>query len=588
MTATESVYVSVSETEVEFEPEIETVSHATFQAPELKEVAALFPNYDVHGLIACGGMGAVYHATQRSLDRGVAIKILPREFSQDEEFRVSFEAEAKAMAKLNHPNLIGVYDFGDVAGLLYIVMEYVPGSSLYAVSHGRALEQDDALKLVIDVCHGLAHAHQYGVLHRDIKPSNILLDDNYSPKIGDFGLASALENQVQEGDQIFGTPGYTAPEVIDPPHTFDQRADIFSVGVMLHELLTGNTPNGEEPLSALPRNANPRLRATIQRAIHPNPEARHASADELAAELEKIRAFPNSLLITSSVTAKAPGPMSRPGALHKSTASSGIGGARPMVLQQSAASSGSRVARPMPRHRMVKKSSSSGAGFLFLLLIAVAAAAYFLVIKPNMEESETVAPPRVRPAPASDTPTSYTPPEIQKPTRRKTVAEEGVKPMDDVDAFFTRAVGIMKDRIRGDLERYRQGLQGNTLDFETQAKQVISQMDDDSAGPLLTELAAAMESWKTQDYAMADALPPALSDIAAIQEIFMKYHAAQLRFRSRFYQKLRSEQAVYITGLQKQIGRYRESNDSVAIRLLEKEIARLGAEPGYYEFLISQ
>jgi len=108
----------------------ESENEGTFEAPGVEEVAALFPAYEVHSLIACGGMGAVYRATQRSLDREVAIKILPREFSNDQEFRSGFESEAKAMGKLNHPNLIGVYDFGEVDGMLFIVMEYVHGQSL--------------------------------------------------------------------------------------------------------------------------------------------------------------------------------------------------------------------------------------------------------------------------------------------------------------------------------------------------------------------------------------------------------------------------------------------------------------------------
>lgn len=356
--------------EIEPETEAPPASHVVFEAPDLHEVAGLFPTYDIYSLIACGGMGAVYHGNQRSLDRHVAIKILPRALSRDPEFRVIFESEAKAMAKLNHPNLIGVYDFGEVSGLLYIIMEYVPGSSLYEVSHGRVVHQDDALKMVISVCRGLAHAHEHGILHRDIKPSNILMDANATAKIGDFGLASSLGKQVQEGEQIFGTPGYTAPEVIAPPHSFDHRADIFSIGVMLHEMLTGITPNGVDPIAPLPPGTNPKLRTIIQRASHPNPASRHASADELASELEKIAATP-SRLATGSVQVKA-----------SPRAVSGV----PQVM-----AAGPRAIRPMqPRHRMVVKSSSSGSvtWLLLLLMGAVAAAIYIFVIRPGMTPPE--------------------------------------------------------------------------------------------------------------------------------------------------------------------------------------------------------
>lgn len=387
-------------TEIESETEAPPASHAIFEAPDLHEVAGLFPSYDIYSLIACGGMGAVYHGNQRSLDRHVAIKILPRAFSNDPEFRVIFEAEAKAMAKLNHPNLIGVYDFGEVEGLLYIIMEYVPGSSLYQVSHGRVVHQDDALKMVISVCRGLAHAHEHGILHRDIKPSNILMDTNATAKIGDFGLASNLGKQVQEGEQIFGTPGYTAPEVIEPPHIFDHRADIFSIGVMLHEMLTGITPNGVDPIAPLPPGTNPKLRTIIQRASNPNPAARHTSADELAAELEKVAATPyNPLLATTSVNvratssvkvrATAQNPMLGTASVHARA----ISPQGPVLV--TGATQGRALRRTAPRHRMVAKNSSSGSVtfLLMLILLAVAAAIYIFIIKPSMEPASSEAPP---------------------------------------------------------------------------------------------------------------------------------------------------------------------------------------------------
>jgi serine/threonine protein kinase len=532
------------------------MSHtATFQAPELEEVAALFPSYDIHGLIACGGMGAVYHANQRSLERDVAIKILPREFSQDQEFRVSFEAEAKAMAKLNHPNLIGVYDFGDVAGLLYIVMEYVPGSSLYSLSHGRVVEQGDALKIVIDICHGLAHAHDYGILHRDIKPSNILLDVSGSPKIGDFGLASKMGNQIQEGEQIFGTPGYTAPEVIEPPHTFDQRADIFSVGVMLYELLTGVTPDGQKPISSMPKIPNPKLQAIIQRATHNDPNARHTSAEELAKDLEKIAAMPHNPLLAAAASKGRPAG----GALGR---------------------------RHMPV-RKVSSSSSSGTGFLILLLLIAAGAVYYFVFMQS-GDPEPVEAPRIqnRPAPNATNNTS-TIPVPPKPVRRKTAAEQGVKPIDDVDAFFVRVEGIMKDRIKDDLETYHQSLKANTTEFETQAKKALSSLDAGTASAVSPKLDAALQAWKGDNYKMGEVLPDALSKISAIQELYSIYYSNQLKSRSRIYQKLISEQATYTRGLKSQIDRYRQQKDPVAVSLLEKEVARLNSEPGYYEFIVS-
>lgn len=131
--------------------------HAGFIAPEPADLAPLFPGYDIQSLIATGGMGAVYRAVQKSLDRTVALKILPMEFSKDAAFCAGFEAEAKAMARLNHPNLIGVFDFGEVNGMLYIIMEYVPGKSVYHAAYGQAIDQKEVIRLVSGIADGLAH-----------------------------------------------------------------------------------------------------------------------------------------------------------------------------------------------------------------------------------------------------------------------------------------------------------------------------------------------------------------------------------------------------------------------------------------------
>lgn len=259
-----------------------------FRAPDPEEIAPLFPQYEILGLVATGGMGAVYKAIQISLDRVVAIKVLPSEFSQDAQFCSGFEAEAKAMAKLNHPNLIGVYDFGEAGGMLFIVMEFVEGQSLHDLCQGHALEPAEAMRIMEGVCHGLAHAHEHGILHRDIKPANILMDERNEPKVGDFGLARPLDTGVAEGEAIFGTPGYTAPEVLTPPHQFDHRADLFSLGVMLHELLTAQLPDAARVSASAIAHCDRRLDDVIRKAIHPDPMGRHHSASDMAAEIHRV------------------------------------------------------------------------------------------------------------------------------------------------------------------------------------------------------------------------------------------------------------------------------------------------------------
>ncbi|BDS06631.1 hypothetical protein NT6N_16710 [Oceaniferula spumae] len=258
-----------------------------FQAPTLEELVPLFPAYDIEAFIAQGGMGAVYQARQISLDRPVAIKILPREFGADPEFRASFEAEAKAMARLNHPNLIGVYDFGDIDGMLYLVMELVHGKSLYHSCYGKAIDPAQAAEIIISICQGIDHAHNADILHRDIKPANILLSQDATPKIGDFGLAAPMNQAANPEDVIYGTPGYTAPEVINR-QPVDRRADIFSIGVMLHQLLTGQMPDANRTapstISACPMAYD----AIVARSTQPNPQLRYSSAAELADALTKV------------------------------------------------------------------------------------------------------------------------------------------------------------------------------------------------------------------------------------------------------------------------------------------------------------
>jgi serine/threonine protein kinase len=188
------------------------------------------------------------------------------------------------MARLNHPNLISVYDSGHFDGMSYLVMEYVPGNSLRRSAHGVMVDPAEAVRIIRDVCSALAHAHENGVIHRDIKPANILLTPKAEPKIGDFGPARPPGSKA--GDMPIGTPGYTAPEVCGHPELADHRSDIYAVGAVLYELVSGKAPEpAGKHLPAL-IDCPASLLPVCQRAMNPSPGLRHPDARALDAALE--------------------------------------------------------------------------------------------------------------------------------------------------------------------------------------------------------------------------------------------------------------------------------------------------------------
>ncbi len=254
---------------------------ADWTPPVVTEIAPLFPAYEIEALIGRGGMGAIYRARQPSLERLVAIKLLPLEISVDEEFAERFRHEARTLARLQHPHILALHDFGTTSeGHLFFVMEHVDGTDLARLIADGALDVARVLEIVKQVCEALQFAHGHGVVHRDIKPSNILVDRSGWVKVGDFGLA-----QISQGDDrtqssaALGTPDYAAPEQLRG--AADHRADIYSLGVMFYEMLTGDVPRGvfEPPSSKAPVDA--RLDGVVLRALHEEPERRYQQADEL-------------------------------------------------------------------------------------------------------------------------------------------------------------------------------------------------------------------------------------------------------------------------------------------------------------------
>lgn len=213
--------------------------------------------YQVRSLIARGGMATVYVATDIRLERRVAIKIMHDNLAADDAFRDRFIREARAAARLAHPNLVNVYDQGEDGGIAYIVMEYVPGITLRDLLHDHhRLTVEQTIDIMDAVLAGLQVAHRQGIIHRDIKPENVLLADDGRIKLSDFGLARAATANTASGSVLLGTIAYLAPELVTKG-TADVRSDIYSAGIMMYEMLVGEQPyRGDEPVNIAYRHAN--------------------------------------------------------------------------------------------------------------------------------------------------------------------------------------------------------------------------------------------------------------------------------------------------------------------------------------------
>jgi len=264
--------------------------------PPLADIRRDFPQLEILELVGRGGMGLVYRARQRRLGRDVALKILTPDLAHRPDFAERFLREAQAMAKLSHPNIVTVHDFGEREARYFLVMEYVDGTPLRKLMERGQLDGADALGLISQVCTGVQYAHDQGVVHRDIKPENILMDSSGGVRIVDFGLARLVGTEdaanpdwrLTRSSQVMGTPHYMAPEQMHAPRSVDQRADVYSLGVLLYEMLMGELPVGTFPMPSERHPWGDQIDEILRGALESDPARRIQSAGELGARLDAL------------------------------------------------------------------------------------------------------------------------------------------------------------------------------------------------------------------------------------------------------------------------------------------------------------
>jgi len=275
---------------------------------ESKAVAHQIPGYKVQGKLGAGAMAVVYKAQQLSLNRTVAIKVLPKRFSENPEYVERFYKEGQAAGKLNHNNIVQAFDVGEAGGYHYFIMEYVEGKTLYDdIAAGKIYTEQESIDAIIQVAHALRHAHANGLIHRDVKPKNIMINKDGIVKLADMGLAretTDIEAAKTEKGKAYGTPYYIAPEQIRGEMDIDGRADIYGLGATFYHLVTGRVPfMADAPAEVMkkhlkeqlvpPDHINTSLSAGISEVIEimmaKRKKDRYNNVEELLIDLEAVK-----------------------------------------------------------------------------------------------------------------------------------------------------------------------------------------------------------------------------------------------------------------------------------------------------------
>ena len=361
----------------------------------MQQMPKTIGRYEILELVGRGGMGVLYRARDAVLERDVALKMMLLDFTMDQNARDRFQREARAVARLQHRNVVTIHELGEVENTPYIVMEFLSGRDLDAIlKTGTQLTLAQKLDVVIQLCDGLGYAHEQGIVHRDVKPGNVRVLEDNTVKILDFGIAKFAQSSVTQSGAIMGTPSYMAPEqIMGKP--VDGRADLFSVGVLLYELLSGQKPfTGESPTTVVyqimhveppPVNtAVPELPESlheiVSRALQKNPDDRYSRASEMSSDLQMVKMMLDLPLKSGDDT----GPQQQAiGALHATTLGAKAAAASQVTTMLDApmrASAAARAADAAPRAETPQAKHHGNAmifGIAGAVVVAVTAGMYF-------------------------------------------------------------------------------------------------------------------------------------------------------------------------------------------------------------------
>lgn len=466
--------------------------------------------FRIDRLIAEGGMARVYEGTDTVLGRVVAIKVLSASLSQDPSFVARFEREARSVASLNHPNLVGVYDTGSEGDLHYIVMEHVQGSTLDAVIGQEApMDPERVAEIAVQVCHALAVAHDKGIFHRDIKPGNIMIEPGGRVKVMDFGIAKSSTDSLTQVGAVLGTVKYLAPEQA-AGLPIDERVDIYALGCVMYEMLTGRPPISGESLVEIahklatehpppPSTLNPLVPAhldrVVMRALAKDPGNRYLNTVAMRLDLEGV--------------------LPEAGYAGAAVAAAGDAGS-PTVVQQAG-----------ERTRVLERPLERPAGRRWLLMLGVlllAGGALILLLNlvgdrtPDLEAGLSPTPPATTAPPSpSPTPTeSPTPP--PSPTPSPTPSPEPTETSDEPGPARVQAVRNIAGGISGVLNA---GLASGEIseraaeNVADEVEKVVTQYEKGDVEDALKAVAEARS--EVQKYVEREELAPDLAGLLNAQ-----------------------------------------------------------------------